>query len=655
MSVGRWRRKFPVGAEIITEGRSAPPAGAHFRVWAPAWRAVHVVIESGGPLGAVRLDREPDQPGHGGYFSGFVPEVGAGARYRFRLGDERTLYPDPATRFQPEGPFGPSELIDPDAFAWTDAGWVGVEPHRHVFYEMHVGTFTREGTWAAAMEHLPELAELGVTTLEVMPLADFAGRFGWGYDGVNPYAPTRLYGRPDDVRAFVDRAHALGLGVILDVVYNHLGPDGNYLKAFAPQYFTDKYRTEWGEPINFDGPDSGPVRDYFAANAAYWIDEFHMDGLRLDATQQIFDASPTHILADITRRAREAAPGRRIFVVGENEEQKVLHVRPPEAGGYGLDALWNDDFHHSARVAATGVAEAYTSDYRGSPQELISAVTRGFLYQGQIYPWQHNPRGTPSLDLSPQRFVCFLQNHDQVANSGFGERLHDLTSAGRLRALTALCLLAPGLPLLFQGQEWAASSPWRYFADHEPDLAKKVAAGRAEFMHQFPGLATPEGAAALRDPADRASFEECILDHGERARGRHRQVWELHRDLLALRRSSPVFTASRPGATDGAVLGDEAFCLRYTGESPDGAEDRLLLVNLGRTLRGGAIAEPLVAPPAGAVWELAWSSDHPRYGGHGTPPPFTHDGLHLPAHAAVLVAPRPGATLRRDAPPRRTA
>jgi maltooligosyltrehalose trehalohydrolase len=655
MGAGRWRRSFPVGAEIITEGAGAAPAGVHFRVWAPTWRAVQVVIESPGHVGTTALDREPDQPDHAGYFSGFVPGLGAGARYRFRLGEERTLYPDPASRFQPDGPFGPSEVIDPDAFPWSDAGWQGIELPRHVFYEMHVGSFTPEGSWAAAAQRLPELAELGVTTVEMMPIADFAGRFGWGYDGVDLYAPTRLYGRPDDLRRFVDRAHGLGMAVILDVVYNHVGPAGNFLFHYAPAYRSERYANEWGEALNFDGEHAGPVREFVASNAACWISEYHLDGLRLDATQQMFDSSREHIIAVVARRAREAAAGRHIFLVGENEEQKVIHVRPPESGGYDLDALWNDDFHHSARVAATGCREAYYSDYRGSPQELIAAIRRGFLYQGQIYPWQQNPRGTPVRGLAPQRFVTFLQNHDQVANTGAGERLHELTSPGRLRALTALCLLSPGLPLLFQGQEWASSRPWRFFADHEADLAQLVAKGRAEFMRQFPGLATAEGEAALRDPSERASFEECVLEHGERERGRHRQVWELHRDLLALRRTTPVFTTSRASGIDGAVLGDEALCLRYFGDDADGMDDRLLLVNLGRTLSGGSIAEPLIAPPADAGWELAWSSEHPRYGGHGTPPPFTRNGVHLPAHAALLVAPRAGISLRQDAQPRRTA
>ncbi|HSF42920.1 MAG TPA: alpha-amylase family glycosyl hydrolase, partial [Thermoanaerobaculia bacterium] len=317
------------------------PGGVHFRVWAPRRRKVEVVFE-GGP--GLELSAEG-----GGYFSGLAPEAGAGALYRYRL-DDGDAFPDPASRFQPQGPHGPSQVIDPSTFAWTDRGWPGITREGQVLYEMHVGTFTPEGTWEAASRELPELAELGITVLELMPVAEFPGEFGWGYDGVDLFAPYHLYGEPDDFRRFVDRAHAAGLGVILDVVYNHLGPDGNYLKQFSEGYFTDRYKNDWGEAINFDGEGSGAVREFFLANAGYWIAELHLDGLRLDATQDVKDASKDHILAAIARRAREAAGERPIYLVAENEPQETRLVRPPEEGGYGIDALWNDDYHHSAMV-----------------------------------------------------------------------------------------------------------------------------------------------------------------------------------------------------------------------------------------------------------------------------------------------------------------
>jgi maltooligosyltrehalose trehalohydrolase len=511
-----------------------------------------------------------------------------------------------------------------------------------VLYELHVGTFTPEGTWAAAAEQLAFLAEVGITTLEVMPVSDFPGEHNWGYDGVNPFAPSRCYGRPEDMRRFVDRAHACGLAVILDVVYNHFGPSGNAMFDWCPYYKGDQ-ATEWGEALDFDGPHSAPVREYFVTNAGYWIDEFHLDGLRIDATQAIHDRSPEHVLHAIARRAREAGRGRHIFLVGENE--------PQDAGllgdAAGLDALWNDDFHHTARVALTGVIEGYLHDYRGTPQELVSAVERGFLYQGQLYPWQRNPRGTPSRGIARSRFVHFLENHDQAANLGFGERLAAICQPAQLRALTALLLLSPELPMLFQSQETGSRRPWRFFVDHRDELRAPIRKGRAEFCAQFPRLATPEAQAALADPCDHATFTACKLDPAERSL---ENPWvRLHRDLLRLRRDDPAFTDPRPDAVDGAVLGPHTFALRFW--QPDPAADRLLVVNLGPTFAQAVVPEPLIAPPAGTGWQLAWSTEHPRCGGHGTPRVFDRARLAIPAHAAVLLVPDPGASLRLVPPP----
>jgi maltooligosyltrehalose trehalohydrolase len=617
-------RRLPIGAEV------QPGGGVHFRVWAPKRRTVEVVLEGGPGAGAVvPLARE-----EGGYHAGFTPAAAAGTRYRFRLDGGDYFYPDPASRFQPDGPHGPSEVIDPSAFRWTDHDWPGVRLPGQVIYELHVGTFTEDGTWAAAERELPALADLGVTVVEVMPVADFPGRFGWGYDGVDLFAPHHLYGTPDDFRRFVDAAHRHGLGVILDVVYNHLGPDGNYLRQFADDYFTDRYDCEWGDAVNFDGPTAGPVREFFVANAGYWIDEFHLDGLRIDATQQIFDRSPDHVLAAIARRTREAAGRRSVLLVAENEPQHTKLARPPERGGYGLDALWNDDFHHTAMVALTDRNEAYYTDYLGAPQEFISAAKYGYLYQGQWYRWQRQRRGTPGLDLPPAAFVNFVQNHDQVANSGRGFRAHVLTSPGRLRAVTACLLLFPGTPMLFQGQEFAASSPFFYFADHHPELARAVAVGRTDFLRQFRSVATPEVQAVLPLPADSRTFERCKLDHAERQR--HAEVYALYKDLLRLRRDDRVFRAQTPRGVDGAVLSEHAFVLRYFG---DGGDDRLLVVNLGRDLHLNPAPEPLLAPPEGKVWAVRWSSEDLRYGGCGTAPLDTEDNWRIPGAAAVVLAP----------------
>jgi maltooligosyltrehalose trehalohydrolase len=623
------RRRFAIGAELQGE------AGVSFRLWAPDRRRVRVILESaeGGGVRALH-DLQPEEDG---YFSATVVEAGAGTLYRFLLDDDPTPYPDPASRFQPDGPHGPSEVIDPASYAWSDAGWPGLTRDGHVIYEMHVGTVTREGTFQAASELLPDLADLGITIIELMPVAEFPGRFGWGYDGVDLFAPTRLFGRPDDLRRFVDRAHQLGLGVILDVVYNHLGPDGCYLRAFSKHYFTDRYDNEWGDPLNFDGFQSQPVREFFLANARYWIEEFHLDGLRLDATQSMFDSSTRHIVMDVAETVRAAAPERGTYIAAENEPQHARLARPKERGGYGLDSLWNDDFHHSATVALTGRSEAYYMDYQGRPQEFVSMARHGFLYQGQRYKWQKKRRGMPSLDLDPCTFIAYLQNHDQVANSARGARLHELTSAGRLRAATALLLLGPATPMLFQGQEFAASAPFLYFADHKPELARAVTAGRREFLSQFPSIATPEIQARLADPSDPQTFVQCKLDWSERER--HAPIYRLHQELIRLRREDPVLSRCGVGRTvEGAVLGPEAFLLRYLDR--EGGRDRLLLVNFGRDLHLDPAPEPLLAPSQGLEWGLLWSSEDPAYGGGGTVSPESAENWRLPGHAALLLGAR---------------
>jgi len=579
------QRRRSIGAEVVG-------GGVHFRVWAPAQERVAVVIDGR----AHPLEAETD-----GYFSTLVPGAQAGTHYKFRLADGD--YPDPASRFQPEGPHGPSEVIDP-TFEWRP--WRGVDPRSAVLYEMHIGTFTAEGTYAAAERHLPKLAELGITIVELMPVSEFPGTFGWGYDGVDLYAPTRLYGRPEELRHFIDTAHAHGLGVILDVVYNHVGPDGNYLKKFTPHYFSRRYENEWGEPLNFDGEHAHGVRELFAENAAYWIDEFHFDGLRLDATQSMFDASEKHILCEIGERAHAAARGRGIFLVGENEPQNTKLLRE-----YRLDALWNDDWHHTARVAATGFTEAYYTDYRGTARELVAMANFGFLYQGQYYRWQKKRRGTPSREIRPERLVCYLQNHDQIANSATGQRLHELTSRGKLKALTALLLLQPQTPMLFQGQEFGARTPFLYFADHNPELAKAVRKGRREFLEQFPSIKGRDLAA----PEERSTFEQCKLDHDER----DAELESWHRELLALRREQPFDAELRASA-----LSDDCLLLRWFAGA---TRDRLLVVNLGDALHFDPVSDPLLAPPEGFEgWEVVWGDELREW--------------RIPAEGATLLRPR---------------
>jgi maltooligosyltrehalose trehalohydrolase len=616
-------RRLTVGAEL------QPAGGAHVRVWAPACQEVDLVIpRHAGPDRVLAMDREAD-----GHSSGVDEEARAGGRYWFRLDGER-LRPDPVSRHQPEGPHEPSAYVDPAAFAWTDKDRIGLQGVGLVVYEMHVGTFTPEGTWAAAAAQLDELARIGIKVIEMMPIAEFPGRFGWGYDGVDLYAPAHIYGTPDDLRAFIDRAHQADLGVILDVVYNHLGPAGNYLAELSPDYFTDRYTTDWGRAINFEGPE--PVRQLFVQNAGYWIDEYHFDGLRLDATQNIKDESSRHIMADVIASARAAARRQPIFIVAENEPQDTMLVRPPDRGGYGVDALWNDDAHHAAIVALTGRREAYYTDYMGSAQELISCARFGYLYQGQRYGWQKKVRGTPALDLHPHRFVTYLENHDHVANSASGQRLHELSSPAQHRAMTAWLLLGPATPMLFQGQEFSSSKPFLYFADHEPELADAVNKGRAEFLSQFPSFTDHCVMKALAGPSDEATFLASKLDFSERKH--HRAAYALHCDLLALRRDDPVLARAGTYRPEGAVLGPRTFLLRYI-DAEHG--DRLLVVNLDADLDFAPVREPLLAPPRGARWRVAWSSEARQYGGQGTAPLDPDERWLIPGNSATFFVPEP--------------
>ena len=512
-------------------------------------------------------------------------------------------------------------------------------------YEMHIGTFTREGTWRAAAGQLAELARIGITVVEMMPIADFPGRFGWGYDGVNLFAPTHLYGTPDDLRGFVDCAHSLGLGVILDVVYNHFGPDGNYLGVYSNDYLTRDKENDWGDSINFDGLNSKPVREFFITNGRYWIEEFHFDGFRFDATQSILDNSDEYIVGAIGRAARKAAGKRSIILVAENERQEAKLIRRRSEGGDDLDTVWNDDFHHSAIVALTGRREAYYTDYLGSPQEFISAAKYGYLFQGQPYVWQEAPRGTPTFGAPPEAFVAFIENHDQISNTAAGERLRFQTSPGRYRVMTALLLLGPWIPLLFQGQEFGASTPFTFFTDTgDGPMREAIRKGRFEFLAQFPSLAADEVQKRLPVPSDPEVFANSKLDFSEREKNKH--FYDMHIDLLRLRREDSRFREQKSDAVDGAVLGPRSFVLRYFSDG--NADDRLLVVNLGKRQTLAPIPEPLLAPPLGLEWDILWSSESIRYGGLGVTTVATQDSWTLPAEAAVALRPVPEKAPRRQ-------
>jgi len=622
-------RNYSVGPEVL------PTGGVHFRVWAPDATQVHLILGKPDHLEDRPSTVEMEEEG-AGYWSVRVASAQAGMWYFYDVG-KPDLYPDPASRFQPGGPHGASQIVDASSYVWRDTQWRGISARNRVIYEMHIGTFIAEGTYIAAARELTELAQLGITVIQMMPVVEFAGKFGWGYDGVDLYAPYHHYGTPDELRYFIDCAHDPGIGVILDVVYNHCGSVGCYLQEFSQHYFSSRYKSEWGATFNFDGDQSAPVREFIIENAVYWIREFHFDGFRLDATQQIFDSSRDHIVAELVWEARKAAGDRTLYIIAENEPQQCHYLYSREHQGFGLDGLLNDDFHHAATAALKGFREAYFYDYRGSPQEFVSALKYGFLYQGQWYAWQKQPRGTPSFGISIDRFIHFLQNHDQVANTGFGKRLHTAAHPGLYRAFTALLLLGPATPLLFQGQEFCADSPFLYFADHQGEFADQVFKGRNEFLQQFSSLADSNSTAYLTRPDDVAVFQKSKLDFSQRIE--HAEAYNLHRDLLRLRREDPVFSGAELAGVDGSVLSDKIFMLRFF--SRDASQDRLLLINLQGDFPLSPIPEPLLAPHPETRWQLLWCSEHPRYGGRGMVQPQTDENWILPGFAAVVLQPHP--------------
>lgn len=613
----RIARRLSLGAEPL------PGGGVSFRVHAPESRAVTVVVD--GRNHAMR-------PIGSGLFAAEVAGAAVGARYGFRLDGGDRLLPDLASRHQPDGPHGLSAVVDPDAFPWTDAGWRGPDPAEMVIEEIHVGTFTPEGTFRAAADRLPLLAEVGIDCIELMPANDFPGRFGWGYDGVFWFAPAHMAGTPDDLKALVDRAHALGMAVLMDVVYNHLGPDGEFFHAYAASHFSTRYANEWGDPLNFDDDGREGMRRMVVENAAYWIGEFHMDGLRFDATQQIFDASRPHVVAEAAAAARAAAGDRRIFLVAENTPQDPAVLAPAAAGGLSLDALWNEDFQRSARIAVTGQCEAYYRDLEGSAAELVGALRHGFLFQGQRSAWEKQPRGGPVRELPHERFVAFIENHDQCANGLRGDRLAAVGDPAMLRAVTTLLLLGPQIPMLFQGQEWGSSAPFTFFADMPAPLKAAVWTGRQDFLSQFPSVAGDR----IADPCDPATAAACRLDWEERAR--HGRWLALHRDLIALRRADPTLAARGRHGLDTAVPWPSVGALRFIGETA--ADDRLLVVNTGVDRRAATVADPLFSAGRGVGWRTLFSSDARPYGGRGAVPAYSHEeGWIFPGRSAVLLAP----------------
>jgi malto-oligosyltrehalose trehalohydrolase len=525
----RRRHRMPFGAE--TER-----GGTRFRLWAPAAAAVDIAIESRSEWAPLRME-----PLDGGWFERRVAGVGAGDRYRFVI-DGKARVPDPASRAQPDDVHGPSEIVDPTAFLWSDEEWRGRPWEEAVLYELHVGTFTAEGTFAGVVERLDYLVALGVTAIELMPVADWPGRRNWGYDGCYPFAPDARYGRPEALKALVAAAHARGIMVFLDVVYNHFGPEGNYLSLYAPNFFTDRYTTPWGKAIDFARGGS-PVREFFIHNALYWIEEFNIDGLRLDAVHAIFDESPHRILLELAERVHAAVgDSRHVHLVLENDKNEARYLaRQPDGRPRFYTAQWNDDLHHACHLLATGERSGYYSDYADAPMRALGRVlTAGFAFQGESSPYRGGaPRGEPSAHLPPAAFVSFLQNHDQIGNRACGERLGALAPDAVLRALAAIVLLAPSPPLLFMGEEWNAPQPFPFFCDFGGDLAA-VREGRRREFARFPQFRDELALARIPDPTAEATFAGAVLDWHDGEKPRRAALCAYYRQILALRRSEIV-------------------------------------------------------------------------------------------------------------------
>ena len=579
-------------------GAALQEGTATFRVWAPRCRSVEVVIEGRKPEAlAARED---------GVFERALPRIGAGARYQYRLDGER-YRPDPVSRFQPEGVHGPSVVVEPGRFPWTDQGFRGHALRDLVFYELHVGTFTPAGTFEAVVAHLPHLVDLGITAVELMPVAEFPGSRNWGYDGTHLYAPQSTYGGPRGLRRLVDAAHAQGLSVFLDVVYNHLGPEGNYLAEFGP-YFTDRYRTPWGRAINFDGPDSELVRRHFIDNARYWVREFHVDGLRLDAIHSIFDTSPVHVLTEVAEAAREEAQAldRPVHIAAESHDNDRGIVLPVAEGGLGLDCVWSDDFHHALHARLTGEQTGYYADFAGG-RGLPRALTEGFAFQGEPSKYFGRPRGTRSAGLGGERFTICLQNHDQVGNRAVGDRLCTILPFAAVKMAAALLFAAPALPLLFMGEEYGETSPFQYFVSHlDPALVEAVRKGRTEEFKSFGWEGT------VPDPSEPATFVRSRLNHSLAGAPRHRELREYYRRWLALRRSHPALGA---GGKDGAhaELDATGSVLTLVRRGPEAASVRLV-ANLTNEARG-------FAPPS-PDWHVLLDSEDPRFAGSATTKPL---------------------------------
>ncbi len=601
-----------IRAWSLSRGATVVADGVRFSVWAPNATRVSMQIEGG--------ETHPLAPSGGGVFEETIRGVRVGTDYRYVL--DGAAVPDPVSRYQPAGVHGPSRVVDPSRYRWNDTGWRGLTMADAVIYELHAGTFSDDGTFRGVVPHLRELRELGITAIEIMPVAEFPGSRNWGYDGVHLYAPQSTYGGPEELRALVDAAHAEGLAVILDVVYNHLGPEGNYLGSFGP-YFTGRYTTPWGQALNYDDAQCDEVRRFIIDNALYWVTEFHVDGLRLDAIHGIFDFSPRHILRDIAESVHDQASllGRQVVVIGESDLNDPRVVRTSDACGYGLDGQWADDLHHGIHAALTGEKNGYYSDF-GGVTPVATALRTPFVFDGRYSQHRKRRHGAPATGIPADRFVVCIQNHDQVGNRAFGDRIAALVGLPKSRLAAALLLLSPYVPLLFMGEEYGETNPFQYFVSHgDPELIESVRKGRRkEFEHFGWGDDVP-------DPQATETFERSRLDRHRRQSGEHAGMHTLYRDLLRLRRQMP---ALRPGQAEARVASDERdswITLELTSEQ---GPPLLAVFNLSETER-----QVPAATSAPGTWRLLLSTEGEMYGGQGGAPPCLPDSGG--ATATVLV------------------
>jgi maltooligosyltrehalose trehalohydrolase len=551
------RHDMPFGAECRSDG------SVRFRLWAPAAHRVELCLSSAkGPM-KFPLERRDN-----GWFELVTDAARTGTKYKFRIDSEREV-PDPSSRFQPQDVHGPSEVIDPDVFDWQDLAWRGRPWEEAVIYELHVGAFTPRGTFAAIAEHLDYLSDLGITALELMPVGDFPGQRNWGYDGVFPFAPDSTYGRPEDLKELIQSAHSRDIMVLLDVVYNHFGPEGNYLGFYAPQFFTDRHRTPWGKGINFDGPESRVVRDFFIDNALYWLNEYHFDGLRLDAVHAITDDSELHILAELADAVRKSlGQDRHIHLVLENDSNQSRYLRRSEGcQPQAYTAQWNDDIHHALHVLITGERDGYYCDYSKQPiDQLGRCLINGFAFQGETSLHRDSqPRGESTDGLPLTAFISFMQNHDQIGNRAFGERITKIADSSAVRAAAAILLLAPSPPMIFMGEEFGAETPFLFFCDFKGDLAAAVTAGRRDEFARFSRFTDPADRERIPDPNAVTTFEASRLNWNVITQPRHREWLGLYRQLLKLRRDRilPLLSTACRVQADYEVRGNRGLTARW--------------------------------------------------------------------------------------------